>query len=127
MKDYRTPLARVSGLGAARHGTDHFWRIRVTSVALVPLLLIVLGLVLALIGADHASVRSSLSNPVVALVMLAFMLVSLYHMYLGMQDIILDYAHGDGAKFTLLILNTFFCVAVGAAVALALLTLALGG
>jgi succinate dehydrogenase / fumarate reductase cytochrome b subunit len=33
----RTPLARVEGLGAAHSGVAHFWRQRVTAVALVPL------------------------------------------------------------------------------------------
>jgi len=37
MTEHRTPLARVRGLGAARSGTDHFWRQRLTAVANVPL------------------------------------------------------------------------------------------
>ena len=32
-----TPLQRVQGLGASHSGTGHFWRQRVTAVALVPL------------------------------------------------------------------------------------------
>ena len=30
---YRTPLARVRGLGSAKEGADHFWRQRLTAVA----------------------------------------------------------------------------------------------
>ncbi len=33
----RTPFSRVQGLGAAHSGTEHFWRERATSVALLPL------------------------------------------------------------------------------------------
>jgi len=29
-----TPLARVRGLGAAKSGTEHFWRQRLTAVAM---------------------------------------------------------------------------------------------
>lgn len=127
MTDYRTPLARVRGLGAAREGTGHFWKIRVTSLALVPLTLFFIGLLIALVGASHAEVTAVLSGPFVALALIVVMLVSVYHMYLGMQDIILDYAHSDAAKFSLLILNMFFCVAVAAAIVFALLKLAFGG
>ena len=30
---YRTPLARVRGLGSAKEGAEHFWRQRLTAVA----------------------------------------------------------------------------------------------
>ena len=35
----RTPLGFVRGLGSAKDGTHHWWMQRVTSVALVPLIL----------------------------------------------------------------------------------------
>ena len=31
-----TPIHRVEGLGAAHSGTQHFWRQRITAVALIP-------------------------------------------------------------------------------------------
>ena len=36
-QSYRTPLGRVRALGAARLGTEDAWRMRVTSLALIPL------------------------------------------------------------------------------------------
>ena len=35
-----TPLGRVLGLGAAKSGTEQFWRQRLTAVANVPLVLV---------------------------------------------------------------------------------------
>ena len=35
--DYRSPLAKVRGLGSAKTGTSHWWMQRVTAVALIPL------------------------------------------------------------------------------------------
>ncbi len=37
-ESYRTPLGRVRALGAARLGTEDAWRIRITSLALIPLI-----------------------------------------------------------------------------------------
>ena len=33
----KTPLGRVRGLGAAKEGVEHWWMVRLTSIALVPL------------------------------------------------------------------------------------------
>lgn len=123
----RTPLGKVRGLGAAREGTGSFWRIRVTSIALVPLSMFVVGWVLSMRGAGLEEVRASLANPLIALAMALFLVISLDHMRLGMKEIIEDYVHDEGGRLALLILNTFFCVAIGAASIFALLKLAFGG
>ncbi|MGN6582282.1 MAG: succinate dehydrogenase, hydrophobic membrane anchor protein [Rhizobiaceae bacterium] len=127
MADMRTPLARVRGLGSAKEGTGHFWHIRVTSVALIPLAIYFIVLVISLNGGGYEEVRASLSHPFNALVLGLFILISLVHMRLGMQEIIEDYIHGEGLKVSLLILSTFFCVIVGVASIFALLKLAFGG
>lgn len=127
MSDMRTPLARVRGLGAAREGTGQFWRIRLSSVALIPLSLFVIGWILSLKGASYGEVRASLSQPVVTLIVALFIVVSLDHMRLGMKEIIEDYAHAEGGRLTLLVLNTFFTVALGVVSLFALARLAFGG
>jgi succinate dehydrogenase / fumarate reductase membrane anchor subunit len=123
----RTPLGKVRSLGAAREGTGQFWRIRVTSVALVPLSMFVVGWVLSLRGAGFAEVQASLSNPLIALAVALFLIISLDHMRLGMKEIIEDYVHDEGSRLVLLILNTFFSVLIGAVSIFALIKLAFGG
>ena len=118
-----TPLGRVRGLGAARSGTEHFWRQRLTALANVPLTIAFVLIVLALLGHNHAYVVQYLGSPLVAVIMLLFILSVTTHMRLGMQVIIEDYVHDEGAKLALLIASTFFTVAVALASAFAILTL----
>lgn len=127
MNDFRTPAARVRGLGSAKDGTSHFWLQRMTAVALVPLTLFFVGLVVALSDASYDQVRATLANPFVAIVMGLMLLAGAWHMKLGMQVIIEDYIHGKLLNVTLLMLNIFFSLIVGAASLFALLKIAFGG
>jgi succinate dehydrogenase / fumarate reductase, membrane anchor subunit len=122
----RTPLGRARGLGSAKDGTEHFWRQRVTSVALVPLTVFFLAVAMSLIGADHARAAATLATPWIAVPLMLVVLVSVVHMRLGMQVIVEDYVQGELAKYLLLMANTAFCAIVGLVGLVALLMLLLG-
>jgi succinate dehydrogenase / fumarate reductase membrane anchor subunit len=121
-----TPRRRVEGLGAARSGTGHFWHQRITSVAGVPLTIALMVIVISLLGRSHAAVVQILGSPLVAILMLLFIINSAYHMWIGMQEIVLDYVHADRWKMTALMANTFFVFGVALACCFAILKLSFG-
>ena len=122
----RTPLRQIRGLGSAKSGTEHFWRQRLTAIANVPLVIGFIVIVTSLLDRNHATVVQILGSPIVAILMLLFILSVTYHMGIGMQVIIGDYARREGTRIVLLIANTFFVVAIGLASAYAILKLSCG-
>jgi succinate dehydrogenase membrane anchor subunit len=125
MSSLETPLHKVEGLGSAHSGVKHFWRQRVSAVALIPLTVWFAISVLGLVGAHEASVLYFLADPLNAVLMGTFVLISLYHMALGLQEVILDYVPHEGFKLALMVLNHGFAFMVAAACVVALLRIAL--
>ncbi|MFN3233196.1 MAG: succinate dehydrogenase, hydrophobic membrane anchor protein [Alphaproteobacteria bacterium] len=123
----RTPIGRVRGLGSAKDGTEHFWMQRVSAIALVPLILWFTVSLVTMTGAGYVDVVTWLSSPLVAILMLLMITAGFYHLKLGLQVVIEDYVHSEGLKLAALLLNTFFCLAVGVAAAFAVLKIAFGG
>lgn len=127
MADMRTPLSRVRGHGSAKSGTDSFWMQRLTAVALIPLTVFLIASVVALAGADYETVRAYLSMPLVSVILLALVVAGIWHMRIGMKEIIEDYVHGEYVKLLAVVGNTFFALLVGLACVYAALKLGFGG
>ena len=123
-RNTQTPLHKVQGLGPSHTGTGHFWHERLTSVALIPLTLWFGYAILGLTNASLVAAISFLAHPVNALLMAAFVFISLYHIKLGLQVIIDDYVHATGKKIFLLMLVRFAVFATGTACLFALLRIA---
>lgn len=122
----RTPLSRVRGLGSAKTGTEHWWLQRVTAIANIPLVLFMIGFVVAHLGASRAELVASVHHPIIAILLAAAFLSVLWHMRLGMQVIIEDYVHKPALKLSLVLFNTFFTMILGVAALYAIITMALG-
>ena len=96
--DYRSPLARVRGLGSAKAGTSHWWMQRVSAVVMIPLsfwLVIFLDLSL---NAPYQETVEWLSSPVNTVCIVAWILAVFYHAALGLQVVIEDYVAAEGIK-----------------------------
>jgi succinate dehydrogenase / fumarate reductase, membrane anchor subunit len=126
MTDFRTSAKKVRGLGSAKDGTTHFWRQRMTALANIPLLLFFIGFVVSMNGASHAEIIAAVSHPLTALVLIAVLVSALVHMRLGMQVVIEDYVHGEGAKIISLALNSAFTFALGLMAVFAILKISFG-
>jgi succinate dehydrogenase / fumarate reductase, membrane anchor subunit len=126
VKSMRTPLGRVRNLGASHSGTADFWRQRVTAVAMVLLILPVIGVVMMMLGSNHAGAAQTLGSPLIAIILLLFIVASTWHMKIGMQVVIEDYIHGEKLKLVAIIANNFFSFAVALASIYAILKLSSG-
>lgn len=83
---------------SAHEGSGHFKWQRLTSIAMLPLMVYCVAVVVSLVGADYATATARLSSPLVWLPLLALILIAAWHMWLGMQVIIDDYAKGAAAS-----------------------------
>jgi succinate dehydrogenase / fumarate reductase, membrane anchor subunit len=125
-KSMRTPLGRVRNLGASHSGTSDFWRQRLTAVAMVLLMVPVIVVVMMLLGRNQAGAAQILGSPLVAIILLLFIVASVWHMRIGMQVVIEDYIHGEKTKLAAIMANNFFSVAVALASIYAILKLSSG-
>ena len=127
MPSYRSDLSRARGLGAARHGAGHWISERVSSIALVPLVIwaVYSGLVLA--TADYGAAVGWTRSPLNAVLIVLLIAVGFWHMHSGMRVIVEDYIHKTLTKSALLVINLFVCVLVGGLAVFSILKVALTG
>ena len=126
VKSMRTPLGRVRNLGSSHSGTTDFWRQRITAVAMVLLIVPVIVIVMMMLGSNHAAAIQVLGSPLVAIILLLFIVASCWHMKIGMQVVIEDYVHSEPIKLAAIMANNFFSFAVALASIYAILKLSSG-
>jgi len=123
----RSPLGRVLGAGAAHDCERHWWRQRLTSIALVPLTVWFVVSLLALPSLGHATLVAWMSQSSTALLLILLVLVAAWHSQLGVRVVVEDYVHEAGARTLTLVLSGFTHVVLAAAGVFAVLKVAFGG
>ncbi len=124
--DMRSHLGRARGLGSTNDGVGHWWLQRLTGIALLPLTLWFIYSAIHLTDASHSEFVvwvGENGNPIL-LILLVFTMF--HHGLLGLQVVIEDYIHGEGAKITLLIITKFAAIFFGASCIFAILRLTFG-
>ena len=125
MTDFRTPLSKVKGLGSAKDGTTHFWRQRLTSLLLIPLVLWV-GFSLAALPVDHATLVGWIRQPWVSVALVLLVIVTFYHAQLGLQVVIEDYVSSHARRTTILLLTNLSCLLLGTIGVISVLKISFG-
>jgi len=102
----RSSLGRAKGLGSARSGTAHWWSMKVSSIVLLLLSPFFMVGFVYLSSMPFDAARVWLAHPVRGLVLMAYLLVSLWYSYLSLHVVIEDYVHCPKVKlFSLLSLK----------------------
>ncbi|MBV8876840.1 MAG: succinate dehydrogenase, hydrophobic membrane anchor protein [Gammaproteobacteria bacterium] len=122
----RSPLGRVLGQGAARAGVRHWWHQRLSSIALVPLMVWFVVSLLSLPSLGHAALIAWMSQSSTALLLILLVLIAAWHSQLGVRVVVEDYVHGAGARTLVLVVVGFAHVLLAAAGVLAVLKVAFG-
>lgn len=86
-----SPLAKAKGLGSVHEGVHHWMLERITGAMLAPLSLWIVYSMVGLKGASYEVFTLWLQSPLNAVLMIMFMLTSLYHGAMGLQVILEDY------------------------------------
>jgi len=123
----RSMLGRARGLGAAKSGTAHWWALKTTSFALIPLTLWFLASVIGLIGAPRAAVAAWAGGAITATLLLATIAALFHHMYLGVQTVIEDYIHHERSRMAWLLVAQGVAWLLALASAISVLKLAFTG
>lgn len=111
---YMTDRKRATGRGSARAGTEHFWSMTKSSVALlilVPLFVFTFGPTL---GTSYEEAVAYYSRPFPAVIAALTIGVGFYHFKGGAQVMIEDYVGGLNRKIAIILMT---CLAYGAAAA----------
>ena len=117
----RTPLSKARGLGQASEGVGHFWRQRVTAVALIPLTIWFIFSVVGLAWKPYIDAIDFVAEPHNAVFLLLLIWAGFSHLRLGLQTVIEDYITDRFQKLALLALNDFFAATMGVTCALAVI------
>ena len=107
---YLTDRKRATGMGSAKSGTEHFWAMKVSSVALlilIPLFVFTFG---TIVGEDYATVTAYFAHPFPALIAALTLIVGFEHFQSGAQVLIEDYVHGLAQKITIILIK---CISYG--------------
>ena len=123
----RQPTAFVKSVKVSeRHGAGEWMAERLSSLILIPLVLWGLWSAAVLSGATYDGMMEWFSSPVNAILLAATLLISIWHMNMGLKVVVDDYIHRPGSRGALLGLIAAICVVLAVASVFFIVRLALG-
>ncbi|HEX6145001.1 MAG TPA: succinate dehydrogenase, hydrophobic membrane anchor protein [Geminicoccaceae bacterium] len=122
----QTAIGKVRGLGSARDGTDHWKMQRLTALSNLLLVTWLVFSLASLDGTDYLTVRAWLASPIAAILMILLVISVFYHARLGLQVVVEDYVHHEGARIASLAAIQLLTFGLGIACIVAILMVASG-
>jgi succinate dehydrogenase / fumarate reductase membrane anchor subunit len=89
-----TDRKRAAGLGSSKSGTEHHWHMTITSMALVPLVIMFIFSFGAILGSPYAEVLAYYQRPFPAIIAILTLLVGFTHFANGAKSTVEDYTAG---------------------------------
>ncbi len=124
---FTTGRKQVEGLtGRSPHGAGTWIKERVTSIALVPLGAWGLWSTAEIVGSGYGGATRWLAEPINAVLLALLMLTGVWHMHLGLKNVVEDYLHKPFGKGAVLLLNLFLCLLLAAVAVFSILKVAFG-
>lgn len=121
---FRTPRQSAAGLGSGKSGTGHWWSMRVSSVALIPLSVLFVVPFARSLGGGYDEVRALYATPFHAIAAALFIAVGCHHLMQGIQTVIEDYVHAPAWRTAMLLGNAMLCALLGFAGVFAVMKIA---
>ena len=106
---YRSDYMRVAGLGSAHEGTRHWWLQRISSIALILLVVPFILVFGSNLGSERDAVIQAFGHPLIAVATILFLIVGFYHLQQGLQVVIEDYVHSRRTATALYVCNILLC------------------
>ncbi len=125
-RSLRSPLGRARGLGSAKEGLHHWWLQRLTSLALIPLVLWFVVSIIRLRDSNLEDFTLWIGNPINTTIMVLFLGVTFHHAQAGMQVVLEDYVSSHGPRIAAIIAVKFLCYALAALSIVSVLIVAFG-
>ncbi len=119
-------LAKAKGLGSTHEGTEHFIQQRITALALIPLVLWFCFSLAMLPDMGYVSLTNWVQAPINSILLIITIIVSFYHLQLGLQVIIEDYISDYFIKLSSIILMKFVCILLAISGLFSTLKIAIG-
>ena len=123
---YKTSRSRATGLGSARDGVEHWWSHRISSVALIPLVVLGIPPLVRTLGEGYDAIRATYGHPFNAVIMALLIIVTFRHLQHGLQAVVEDYVHDKIWRTGLIFANSWFCGLMAVAGVFAVAKIAFG-
>ena len=120
-----SPLGKARGLGSAKEGVEHWMNVRISALALIPLVFWAVYSIIDMLGANYTDYVLWIQQSQNAVLSILFIAVSFYHGVMGAQEIVEDYVSCKALKMAKLIGMKLFFSALGVLTIFSILKVAL--